>query len=75
MADETSVSFWWILLFVLLALGAGAGAVLFVGGQLVSVAVGIGASAGLESVGVGSVGVGSVGVGTAMVGTGVAFPA
>ena len=47
MADDTAVPFWWILLFVLLALGAGAGAVLFVGGQLVSVAVGIGASVGV----------------------------
>jgi hypothetical protein len=36
MADETSVSFWWILLFVLLALGVAAGAILFVGGDLVA---------------------------------------
>ncbi|WP_269814483.1 hypothetical protein [Halorussus litoreus] len=38
MADDTSISFWWIVLFVLLALGAGAGAVLFVGSDLVSAA-------------------------------------
>jgi hypothetical protein len=34
MADDSSVSFWWILLFVLLTLGVAAGAVLFVGGDL-----------------------------------------
>lgn len=34
MADDTSVRFWWILVFVALALGVGAGAVLFVGGDL-----------------------------------------
>ncbi|WP_267905098.1 hypothetical protein [Halorussus halophilus] len=36
MADDSSVSFWWILLFILLALAVGAGAVLFVGGSLVT---------------------------------------
>ncbi|WP_274380456.1 hypothetical protein [Halorussus amylolyticus] len=34
MAEDTSVSFWWILLFALLTLGIGAGAILFVGGDL-----------------------------------------
>lgn len=34
MADDTSVSFWWILLFVALTLGVAAGAVLYVGGGL-----------------------------------------
>ena len=34
MANDTSVSFWWVLVFVLLALALGAGAVLFVGGNL-----------------------------------------
>ena len=34
MADDSSVSFWWVLLFVLLTLGVAAGAVLFVGGSL-----------------------------------------
>ena len=34
MADDNSISFWWILLFVILALGVAAGAVLFVGGDL-----------------------------------------
>lgn len=36
MADDSSVSFWWILLFVLLTLAVGAGAVLFVGGDLIA---------------------------------------
>lgn len=36
MADDSSVSFWWILLFALLALGVGAAAILFVGGQLIA---------------------------------------
>lgn len=35
MANDTSVPFWWILLFVVLALALGAGAVAFVGGDLV----------------------------------------
>lgn len=34
MANDTSVSFWWILVFVLLTLALTAGAVLFVGGDL-----------------------------------------
>lgn len=34
MANDTSVPFWWVLLFVVLALGVGAGAILFVGGDL-----------------------------------------
>ncbi len=34
MAEEGSVPFWWIVLFVLLTLGFGAGAILFVGGDL-----------------------------------------
>ena len=34
MADDTSVSFWWILVFVVLTLAVGAGAILFVGGDL-----------------------------------------
>lgn len=36
MADDSSISFWWILLFVILALGVAAGAVLFVGGDLIA---------------------------------------
>jgi hypothetical protein len=36
MADDSSISFWWVLLFVILALGVAAGAVLFVGGDLVA---------------------------------------
>jgi hypothetical protein len=36
MADSTSVPFWWIVLFLLLALGAGAATVLAVGGSLVA---------------------------------------
>ncbi|NHN60855.1 MULTISPECIES: hypothetical protein [Halorussus] len=35
MADDSSVSFWWVLLFVLLTLAVTAGAVLFVGGDLI----------------------------------------
>ncbi|WP_256504135.1 hypothetical protein [Halorussus salilacus] len=35
MAEDTSVSFWWIALFVALTLAVAAGAVLFVGGDLV----------------------------------------
>lgn len=34
MADDNSVSFWWVLLFVILALGVAAGAIFFVGGDL-----------------------------------------
>jgi len=34
MATDTSVPFWWVLVFVALALGAGAAAILFVGGDL-----------------------------------------
>ena len=42
MADSsTNVPFWWILLFVLLALGAGAAIVLAVGGSLVSSGTGV----------------------------------
>lgn len=33
MADDSSVSFWWVVLFVVLALGVAAGAILFVGGD------------------------------------------
>lgn len=36
MADESSVPFWWILLFVALALGIAAGAVLLVGGEILA---------------------------------------
>ncbi|QIQ77559.1 hypothetical protein GL213_14115 [Halogeometricum borinquense] len=37
MADSGSnVPFWWILLFVVLALGAGAGTVLALGGSLIA---------------------------------------
>lgn len=37
MADSsTSISLWWVLLFLVLALGAGAGIVLAVGGSLVA---------------------------------------
>jgi hypothetical protein len=39
MADSSSVPFWWILLFVILTLSVAAGAILFVGGQLLSVGV------------------------------------
>lgn len=35
MAEE-SVPLWWILLFVLLALGLAAGAILYVGGELLA---------------------------------------
>lgn len=34
MADDSSVSLWWVLLFILLALAVAAGAILFVGGDL-----------------------------------------
>ncbi|WP_276299448.1 hypothetical protein [Halorussus lipolyticus] len=36
MADDSSVSVWWVLLFVLLTLAVAAGAVLFVGGDLIA---------------------------------------
>lgn len=36
MADDNSISFWWVLLFVVLTLALAAGAVLFVGGDLIS---------------------------------------
>lgn len=36
MADDSSVSFWWVLLFILLTLGVAAGAVLFVGGDIIT---------------------------------------
>lgn len=36
MAEQTSVPFWWIVLFFALALGAGALAVVAVGGTLVA---------------------------------------
>jgi hypothetical protein len=36
MADSTSIPFWWVVLFVVMALGAGAAAVLAVGGSLVA---------------------------------------
>ncbi len=35
MADSDSVPFWWIILFVLLALGAGIGAIAAVGGSII----------------------------------------
>jgi hypothetical protein len=35
MAENESIPFWWIALFVLLALGLGAAAVLAVGGSLI----------------------------------------
>ena len=35
MAESTVVPFWWIVVFVILALGVAAGAILFVGGELV----------------------------------------
>jgi ABC-type multidrug transport system permease subunit len=34
MAENGSVPFWWIVLFVLLALGAGLGSVFLVGGSI-----------------------------------------
>jgi len=34
MADNGSVPFWWIVVFVLVALGAGIGSVYLVGGSL-----------------------------------------
>jgi ABC-type multidrug transport system permease subunit len=34
MAENGSVPFWWIVLFVLLALGAGIGSVFLVGGSI-----------------------------------------
>jgi hypothetical protein len=36
MADNESVSFWWVALFLLLALGLGAAAVFAVGGTLIA---------------------------------------
>jgi hypothetical protein len=36
MADSDSVPFWWVLLFVLLALGLGAATVVGVGGSLIA---------------------------------------
>ncbi|WP_197409675.1 hypothetical protein [Haloferax profundi] len=39
MADSESVPFWWIVLFLLLALGAGAVTVFALGGSLVSAVV------------------------------------
>jgi predicted secreted protein len=36
MADSETVPFWWLVLFVLLALGLGAATVLGVGGSLVA---------------------------------------
>jgi hypothetical protein len=42
MADtSTNVPFWWVLLFVVLALGAGAAIVLAVGGSLISGGAGV----------------------------------
>lgn len=35
MADDTSVPLWWIAVFIALTLAVAAGAVLFVGGDLV----------------------------------------
>ncbi len=35
MADSDSVPFWWIVLFILLTLGAGIGAVAAVGGSII----------------------------------------
>ncbi|WP_380674409.1 hypothetical protein [Salinigranum sp. GCM10025319] len=36
MADSDTVPFWWVVLFVLLALGLGAATVLGVGGSLIA---------------------------------------
>jgi predicted secreted protein len=36
MADENSIPIWWIVLFLLLALGLGAAVVLAVGGSLIA---------------------------------------
>lgn len=36
MAESDSVPLWWIIVFVLLALGVGAGGVLLIGGDLVT---------------------------------------
>ena len=36
MADSDTVPFWWLVLFILLALGLGAATVLGVGGSLVA---------------------------------------
>jgi predicted secreted protein len=36
MADENSIPLWWIVLFLLLALGLGAAVVLAVGGSLIA---------------------------------------
>jgi predicted secreted protein len=36
MADSDAVPFWWLVLFVLLALGLGAAAVVGVGGSLIA---------------------------------------
>lgn len=41
MADESSISFWWILLFVVLTLGFAAWAILFVGGEILMLGHGI----------------------------------
>ncbi len=34
MAENSSVPFWWIVVFVLLAVGAGIGSIYLVGGEL-----------------------------------------
>lgn len=39
MAESESVPFWWVLLFIVLALGGGAAAVFALGGSLISQAV------------------------------------
>ncbi|WP_191967090.1 MULTISPECIES: hypothetical protein [Haloferax] len=41
MVESESVPFWWVLLFILLALGSGAAVVLAVGGSLISAMAGL----------------------------------
>ena len=41
MADNGSVPFWWIVVFVLLALGAGIGSISLVGGSILTAVPGL----------------------------------
>jgi len=41
MADNDSVPFWWIVAFVLLALGAGIGSVYLIGGSILAAVPGL----------------------------------
>jgi len=41
MAENSSVQFWWIVVFVLLALGAGIGSIYLVGGSLFTSLAGV----------------------------------